>query len=123
MRPEEAAVRKVLEPLVARRPNARIGYVRCLDPGGWPQELDENGENNDPLAVPPRDPDQAVCRAQLRARDRDDLAGLLRDASGAYAGHLATTDIRERLDAYLGRWWEADVTVDTQEPYAVQDPE
>ena len=124
-RPEETALRKVLEPLVARRPSAKIGFVRCLDPGGWPKNVDsETGEStnpHNPLDVPSRDPNQAVCRAQVRARERGDLAGLLKDANAAYSGHAAVTDIREHLDAYLGRWWEADLQVDTEEPLPVQE--
>ena len=123
VRPEEIAVRRVLEPLVARRPSAKIGFIRCLDPGGWPKEIDsESGESTNPLDVPTREPNQAVCRAQLRAREQGNLTGLLKDANAAYSGHLATSNIREHLDAYLGRWWEADVQVDTQEPYPVQEP-
>jgi hypothetical protein len=123
-RPEEIAVRRVLEPLVSRRPNAELPFVRCLDPGGWKQPAPAEGAEpvDDPLDVPGRDPEQAVCRARLRARERADLVGLLRDASGAYKGHLAATDVREHLDAYLGRWFETDIQVDTEEPFPLVDP-
>jgi hypothetical protein len=118
LRAEEVAVRRILEPLAARRPNAGLRFVRCLEPGGWKQRHEaEAAETEDPLEVPGRDPEQAVCRVQLRAQNRDDLVGLLKDASGAYGGHLVGTDPRERLDGYLGHWWEADVQVDTQEAY------
>jgi hypothetical protein len=123
-RPEEAVVRRVLEPLVARRPNAELPFVRCQDPGGWKsQASDETGESDDPLDVRPRDPDQAVCRARLQARDRGVLQELLRDASGAYQGHLVTTDVREHLDAYLGRWFQVDVQLDTEEPHPLPEPD
>jgi hypothetical protein len=127
-RPEEVAVRKILEPLIARRPNAELPFVRCLDPGGWKQGASTNqqgesgGESDDPLDVPPRDPGQAVCRARVRTRDRAVLFDVLKDASTAYRGHLAATDPREHLDAYLGRWYEADLQVDTEEAYPVIDP-
>jgi hypothetical protein len=116
-RPEEAAVRKVLEPLVSRRPNAELPFVRCLDPGGWkePAAPEQSEAAEDPLDVRARDPEQAVCRARLRARERGVLVDLLRDASGAYQGHLAATGVREHLDAYLGRWFETDIQVDTEE--------
>ena len=122
-RPEEVVVRRVLEPLVARRPNTEMPFVRCLDPGGWKQDsVAESGESTDPLDVPSRDPSQAVCRARVQARDREALVGLLKDASGAYKGHLATTEIREHLDAYLGRWFQVEVQLDTEERYPVLDP-
>jgi len=118
LRTEEVAVRRILEPLAARRPGAGLRHVRCLEPGGWKQRQEaESAETEDPLDVPARDPGQAVCRVQLRAQSRDDLVGLLTDASGAYGGHLVGSDPRERLDAYLGHWWEADAQVDTQEAY------
>jgi hypothetical protein len=120
--PEEAAARRVLEPLVARRPNTQMPFVSCRDPGGWKQGSAESGEITDPLDVPARDPSQAVCRARLQARDRDVLVDLLKDASGAYQGHLATTELREHLDAYLGRWFQVEIQVDTAEPYPVPDP-
>jgi hypothetical protein len=125
-RSEEVAARRVLEPLVARRASAEMPFVRCLDPGGWKQEAaapdgesaaGSTAEDEDPLAVPSRDPAQAVCRARLRARDAATLTELLRDASGAYQGHLVATDPREHLDAYLGRWFEADVQLDTEAVY------
>ena len=125
-RAEEVAARRVLEPLLARRPSAEMPFVRCLDAGGWTREPDPSGdvggETPDPLAVPLRDPAQAVCRARLRARDAPTLAELLRDASGAYRGHLIATDPREHLDAYLGRWYEADVQLDTEEAYPLPPP-
>jgi hypothetical protein len=125
-RAEEVAARRVLEPLLARRPGAEMPFVRCLDAGGWTREPDPSGdvggETSDPLAVPARDPAQAVCRARLRARDAPTLAELLRDASGAYRGHLIATDPREHLDAYLGRWYEADVQLDTEEAYPLPPP-
>jgi hypothetical protein len=123
-RPEEVAVRRVLEPLVARRPNAELPFVRCLDPGGWKQPAagEQAEPDEDPLDVRARDPEQAVCRARLRARERAVLVDLLRDASGAYQGHLAATDVREHLDAYLGRWYETDVQVDTEEYFPLVDP-
>ena len=122
-RAEEVAVRRILEPLVARRPNAKIGHVRCLEPGGWKRRHEaESTETEDPLDVASRDPEQPVCRVQLRARERDDLVGLLSEASGAYGGHLVGSDPRERLDAYLGNWWETDLQVDTQETYPPLQP-
>jgi hypothetical protein len=130
-RNEEVAARRVLEPLVARRASAEMPFVRCLDPGGWKQEAASReeeaaagatGEGQDPLAVPSRDPTQAICRARLRARDAATLTDLLREASGAYQGHLVTTDPREHLDAYLGRWFEIDVQLDTEEPYPLPPP-
>jgi hypothetical protein len=122
-RAEEVAVRRILEPLVARRPNAKIGHVRCLEPGGWKRRHEaEATETEDPLDVAAGDPEQPVCRVQLRARERDDLIGLLKEASGAYGGHLVGSDPRERLDAYLGHWWETDLQVDTQETYPPPEP-
>ncbi len=125
-RAEEVAARRVLEPLLARRPSSEMPFVRCLDAGGWTREPDPSGdvagETPDPLAVPSRDPTQAVCRARLRARDAPTLTELLRDASGAYRGHLLATDPREHLDAYLGRWFEADVQLDTEETYPLPLP-
>jgi hypothetical protein len=130
-RSEEVAVRRVLEPLIARRTSAEMPFVRCLDPGGWQREAAPRegevgagaaGEDRDPLAVPSRDPGQAVCRARLRARDVATLTELLRDASGAYQGHLVATDPREHLDAYLGRWFETDVQLDTEEAYPLPSP-
>jgi hypothetical protein len=117
-RPEEAAVRRVLEPLVARRPNAEMPFVRCQDPGGWKRAATDD---DDPLDVRARDPEQAVCRARLQARERGVLVDLLRDASGAYQGHLVATDVREHLDAYLGRWFQVEVQLDTEEPYPLSD--
>jgi hypothetical protein len=124
MRAEEVAVRKVLEPIIARHPSASLPFVRCLDPGGWKQgsSPDESGESSDPLDVPSREPDQPVCRARIKARERGVLSELLREASAAYHGHMATTDPREHLDAYLGHWFESDVQVDTEESYPVVDP-
>jgi hypothetical protein len=123
LRAEEIAVRRILEPLVARRPNASLRNVRCLEPGGWKKRHEaEQVEIEDPLDVPARDPEQAVCRVQLRAQQREHLMGLLKDASGAYGGHLVGTDPREKLDAYLGHWWESDVQVDTQDPHPPPPP-
>ena len=121
-RPEEVAVRRVLEPLVARRPNAELPFVRCQDPGGWKSAATgESGDSDDPLDVRSRDPQQAVCRARLQARDRAVLVDLLEDASGAYQGHLVATDVREHLDAYLGRWFQVEVQLDTEASYPVLD--
>jgi hypothetical protein len=54
----------------------------------------------------------------VQARNKEALRGLLDDASSLYRGHMAA-EVREHLDAYTGRWYVADIRVDTAKPHAL----
>jgi hypothetical protein len=110
-KPEENKVRSLLEPMVKRRENTDLRFVVC-EPF-TPRELDEGAEPG-PLDTPPRNRSQPICRARVHARDPQALREVVREASAAYSGHLAV-EVREHMDAYLGRWFEADLRVETDE--------
>jgi hypothetical protein len=111
-KPEEAAIRRKLEPLVAGRKDTDLPFVVC-EPYSAPP-ADETGEEPSALDRAPRDPAQPVCRARVQARDRDTLVQVVREASSLYGGHLAV-EVREHMTAFTGVWYEADLRVDTDD--------
>lgn len=58
------------------------------------------------------------CRARAQASSLEVLTAFLRDVSGSYDGHLAV-DLRERLDPFMGRSFEADLLLGTNRTEAV----
>jgi hypothetical protein len=114
VKPEEAVVRRKLEPLVAAHKDTDLRFVVC-EPFTAPP-ADEARPDEEPSAFdsPPRDPNQPVCRARVKARDRETLSQVVREASTVYQGHLAV-EVREHMEAFTGRWYEADLRVDTDE--------
>ena len=114
--PEELAVYKLLTPLIERHKaqQASLNFVTCEAATAAPAGEEEPG----PLEAPPRDPKQPICLARMQSRTPEDLREILRDASATYKGHLAV-EVRLHREAYTGVWYEADVRVDTDEPYQV----
>ncbi len=116
IKPEEAAVRHKLEPLVAGRKDTDLEYVVC-EPFSSPPKS-EGGDEPSAFDTPPKDPAQPVCRAQVKSRDRTTLGQVVREASTLYQGHLAV-EVREHMEAYTGVWYEADLRVDTDDAQPV----
>jgi hypothetical protein len=54
------------------------------------------------------------CLTRLKAADPRIVHAVAADVSAAYQGH-ASIVLREHLDGFLGRWFEADVTTGTAE--------
>jgi hypothetical protein len=116
VKPEEAAVRHKLEPLVAGRKDTDLAYVVC-EPFSPPPKS-EGGDEPSAFDTPPKDPAQPVCRAQVKSRDRNTLGQVVREASTLYDGHVAV-EVREHMTAFTGVWYEADLRVDTDEQQPV----
>jgi hypothetical protein len=114
IKPEEAVVRRKLEPLVAGHKDTDLRFVVCEAFTAPP--ADEGSANEEPSAFdsPPKDPGQPVCRARVKARDRETLSQVVHEASTLYQGHLAV-EVREHMEAFTGRWYEADLRVDTDD--------
>jgi hypothetical protein len=116
VKPEEAALRRKLEPLLAGRKDTDLRFVVC-EPFGAPAK-NEGGDEPSAFDTPPKDPAQPVCRAQVKSRDRNTLGQVVREASTLYEGHVAV-EVREHMEAFTGLWYEADLRVDTDDPQPV----
>jgi hypothetical protein len=116
LKPEEAAIRHKLEPLLAGRKDTDLGFVVC-EPFIAPPA---DGADEEPSAFdsPPKDLDQPVCRARVQARDRNTLAQVVREASSLYEGHVAV-EVREHMTAFNGLLYEADLRVGTDDPQPI----
>ncbi|MDB4980345.1 MAG: hypothetical protein JWM82_1097 [Myxococcales bacterium] len=86
-RREAQAVRRAVDLAMIRNPGASVAFTDCAE-----------------------DP----CMTRLKSADPRVLHAVASDVSDAYDGH-ARIVLREHLDGFLGRWFEADVTVGTPE--------
>ena len=89
--PAVVAVRRTLEPLVARNPDMKLAFVDCV---------------------------QEPCTARVDGRSLSAVHAFLQDASAAYSGHMRIA-VKERLDAFTGRWFEARLEIGTAEALPV----
>jgi len=87
----EKAVQEKLEGAVFRNPGNEVEFVDCAE---------------------------KPCRARAEAKDLETLTAFLRDVSGSYDGHLSV-DLRERLDPFMGRSFQADLLVGTNDTQPV----
>lgn len=83
----QRTVQERMDGAVSRNPGSDVAFVDCAE---------------------------KPCRARAEAKDLETLTSFLRDLSGTYDGHVRA-ELRERLDPFMGRSFQADLLVGTND--------
>lgn len=88
-KPEEVAISRRLAPVLERHPGSELMFVVC-------------------------EQDTPPCRARLQARELDTVLAMSREVSGSFQGRVGIK-VHEHTDAFTGRYFRAELEVDTSD--------